>query len=215
MASIGSSLTSKLHTTAGICALLALTVCMACASQAQAQPQAQQPPPQVAPPPMLYIPRDEWMRLSNIRNSVDRTRASIELAETHMARALELTGAGQFDAAAREMGNYQALFADALKYLGEMDQGRSKVRDLYKRIELALREHAPRIETIRRTTPLEYSVHIRAILEYTKTARAHALESFYGNTVLREQSIPVSSKSFDNKAQNPAGPSPTSPDKQP
>ncbi|MEA2175218.1 MAG: hypothetical protein QOD00_2810 [Blastocatellia bacterium] len=212
MAVTGSFLSSTLQTTASICALVALTVCLTQA--ARAQDQQQQLPPQ-APPPMKFIPRDDWTRLNGQRGAGDRTRASIELAEAHLGRALELTSAGQFDGAAREMGCYQALFENALKYLSEMDQSRGKVRDLYKRLELALREHAPRIETIRRTTPVEYSVHIRAILDYTKDARAHALESFYGNTVLREQPMPASSKSYDNKARNPASQSPTSPDKQP
>jgi hypothetical protein len=212
---MGSSLANKVHRTAGICALLALTVCLASASHAQEKQQSQQQLPQYAPPPMKYIPRDDWTRLNGQRGSGERTRASIELAEAHLARALELTTAGQFDGAEGEMGCYQALFEDALKYLGEMDQNRGKVRDLYKRLELSLREHAPRIETIRRTTPVEYSIHIRAILEYTKEARARALESFYGNTVLREPSMPATSKSFGDKAQNPASHSSSSPDKQP
>jgi len=211
MAAMGSSLTDKLQTTASICALLALTVCLASAAHAQSPQQL----PQTAPPPMKYIPPADCARLNSQRSSGDRTRASIELAEAHLARALELTEAGRFDDAAGEMGNYQALFEDALKYMSEMDRGRGKVRDLYKRLELALREQAPRIETIRRTTPVEYSIHIRAILEYTKDARAHALESFYGNTVLRERAMPVSSKSFDDKAQNPANHPSSSPDKQP
>jgi hypothetical protein len=212
MAAMGSSLTNKLQTSASICALLALTVCLASGARAQAQ---QQQLPQTAPPPMKFIPPADWARLNNQRSSADRTRASIELAEAHLGRALECTNAGRYDDAAGEMGSYQALFEDALKYMSEMDQSRGKVRDLYKRLELALREQAPRIETIRRTTPVEYSVHIRAILEYTKDARAHALESFYGNTVLRERSMPVSSKSFDDKTQNPANHPSAAPDKQP
>lgn len=211
MASTGSSLTDKLQTTASICALLALTVCLASAAHAQSQQQVTQ----LAPPPMKFIPPGDCARLSSQRSSGDRTRASIELAEAHLGRALELTNAGRFDDAAGEMGSYQALFEDALKYMSEMDQSRSKVRDLYKRLELALREHAPRIETIRRTTPVEYSVHIRAILEYIKEARAHALESFYGNTVLRERPMPVTSKSFDDKAQNTSNHPSSAPDKQP
>jgi hypothetical protein len=211
MAAMGFSLTGKLQTTASICALLALTVCMASASHAQSQQQLLQS----APPPMKFIPLVECARLNSQRSSGDRTRASIELAEAHLGRALELTNDGRFDDAAREMGSYQALFEDALKYMSEMDQSRGKVRDLYKRLELALREHAPRIETIRRATPVEYAVHIRAILEYTKDARAHALESFYGNTVLREQSMPATSKSYNDKAQNPSSHSSAAPDKQP
>jgi hypothetical protein len=126
MAAIGSSLTNKLQTSAGICALLALTLCLASGAHAQTQQQL----PQTAPPPMKFIPPADWGRLNNQRSSADRTRASIELAEAHLGRALECTNAGRFDDAAGEMGSYQALFEDALKYMSEMDQGRGKVRDL-------------------------------------------------------------------------------------
>jgi hypothetical protein len=215
MAAMGSSLTDKSQKAASICALLALTVCLASAAHAQSQQQQLQLP-QTAPPPMKYIPPADWSRLNGQRGPGDRTRASIELAEAHLVRALALTNEGRFDDAASEMGCYQALFEDALKYMSEMDQERGKVRDLYKRLELALREQAPRIETIRRSTPVEYAVHIRAILEYTKDARAHALESFYGNTVLRERSMPATSKSYNDNAQNPASHSSSPPpDKQP
>jgi hypothetical protein len=211
MAATGSSLTDKLQMSASICALLALSVCLVSAAHAQQSQQL----PQVAPPPMKFIPPGDCARLNSQRSSGDRTRASIELADAHLARALAMTNEGRFDDAAGEMGSYQALFENAFKYMSEMDQERGKVRDLYKRLELALREQAPRIETIRRATPIEYSIHIRAILEYTKDARAHALESFYGNTVLRERSMPVGSKAYDDKAQNPNSHSSGSPDKQP
>jgi hypothetical protein len=212
---MGSSLTRKLRKTAGICALLVLTVCLAAASPAQEKQQAQQQGPQIAPPPMRSIPLDEWTKLTNARNSGERTRDCIEFAEEHLRRAQELTTKGQYDDAASEMGSYQALFEDTLRHLGGVDQNRGKLRDHYKRLELALREQAPRIETIRRVTPVEYAVHIRAILEYNKAARTRALDSFYGNTVLREQPLPPSTKSYGNNAQTPASHSSPAPDKQP
>lgn len=208
-----SSLTDKLRSVASICAWLALALCVTSGVvRAQDDDRLQSRLPQTAPPPMKLIPPAELARLNSIRSAGERTRASIELAEAHLSRAIELTGAGQFDDAAAEMGGYQALFEDALKYLGAMDNNRGRVRDLYKKLELALREHAPRIETIRRTTPLEYSVHIKSVLEYTKEARTRALDSFYGNTVMREQPMPPGSKAFDNQTKNPSNHS--SPDPQ-
>lgn len=214
---MSSSLTGKLRSTASICAWLALALCVtASVARAQYDDRLEARLPQTAPPPMKLIPQAEWSRLSNIRGAGDRTRASLEFAEAHLARALEATSAGQFDNAATEMGGYQALFEDALRFLGAMDRERGRVRDLYKKVELALREHAPRIETIRRTTPLEYSVHIKDILEYTKRARTHALDSFYGNTVMREQPMPAGSKAYDNQTKNPANhSSPDAQEKQP
>lgn len=216
MAAIGFSLTGKLQTAASICAMLTFAFCLASGvALAQDMEKLEAQLPQNAPPPMKLIPQDEWTRLNNMRSPGDRTRASIEMAESHLARALEATNGGLFDHAAREMGGYQALFEDALKYLAAMDSSRGRVRDLYKRLELALREHAPRIETIRRITPLEYSVHIKGVLEYTKEARTRALDSFYGNTVMREQSLPPSSKAYDDRNQHPASHSSNTQDKQP
>ncbi|HVF49604.1 MAG TPA: hypothetical protein VNA19_05935, partial [Pyrinomonadaceae bacterium] len=62
----------------------------------------------------------------------------------------------------------------------------NKIRDLFKRLEMALRKHGPRLETIRRTTPSEESSNVRAVYEFTRRARSEALNSFYGDTVLHE-----------------------------
>lgn len=214
MAAMGSPLANRMHTTVRLCALLALTVCLACVSWGQEKQEQQQQPPVIAPPLMKFIPRDERARLYEASNAGERTRTSIELAATHLGRAREATVAGQYEEAAAEMGSYQALYEDALHYLGGMDANRGKVRDLYKRMELALREDVPRIETIRRITPVEYSIHIKAVLEFSKGARAKALESFYGNTVLRE-TPPGSSTRAETKSLNPASHSSPAPDKQP
>ena len=59
-------------------------------------------------------------------------------------------------------------------------------RDLYKRLELALRAHGPRFSTMRRSTPAEYAVWIKEIEDFARKGRTEALNSFYGHTVLRE-----------------------------
>ncbi|HEX8423049.1 MAG TPA: hypothetical protein VF634_06540, partial [Pyrinomonadaceae bacterium] len=88
----------------------------------------------------------------------------------------------QFNAAAAELGIYQALFEDALQYLHR--SGGSNSRDLFKRLEQTLHKHAARIESIRRTTPSEFSGNIRALLKLVRDLRTEALEAFYGDTVL-------------------------------
>jgi hypothetical protein len=136
------------------------------------------------PPPMKFVSRSERTQLSATRDAKTRTRATIELAEARLARAEQLTAGQQFDAASAELGMYQGLVEDALHYLNNEQTGK-KQRDVYKRLELALRAHCARIESIRRVTPAEYAVHVKAICECARNARTEALNGFYGETVIR------------------------------
>jgi hypothetical protein len=41
---------------------------------------------------------------------------------------------------------------------------------------------------MRRMTPAEHAVHVKAICEHARNARSEALNAFYGDTVIREDS---------------------------
>ena len=161
--------------------LLCLTV-YAPALRAQ-DPAAQQ---LTAPPPLKIISHEERARIQGADDSKSRIRATIELAELRLAKAEVLTGDHNFEDAAVELGKYEALIDDALNYLSPMIRDKNKTRDLYKRIELALRAHGPRLTAIRRSTPLEYAVWIKGLEEFTRKGRTEALNSFYGHTVFRD-----------------------------
>jgi hypothetical protein len=88
------------------------------------------------------------------------------------------------------------VFEEALQYMSVLPDKGNKIRDAYKRIELSLRAHSPRIETIRRSTPREYAINVKTLAEYTKDAREEALNAFYGDTVLRETQ-PEKQKGYD------------------
>jgi hypothetical protein len=141
-----------------------------------------------APPPMKFVPRSARTQLSGARDAKARTRATIELAEARLSHAEELTASQQYDAASAELGVYQGLIDDAIYYLSERKAGKDKMRDTYKRLELALRAHCSRIEAIRRITPSEYAVNIKAICECARNARVEALNGFYGDEVIGEVS---------------------------
>ena len=141
-----------------------------------------------APPPMRFVPRSERTQLSNTHDAKSRTRATIELAELRLSHAEALTASQQYDAASAELGVYQGLIDDAIFYLNELKSSKNQMRDTFKRFELALRAHCSRIEAIRRITPAEYAVNIKAICECTRNARAEALNGFYGDDVMGEVS---------------------------
>ncbi len=140
-----------------------------------------------APPPMKYVPRGERERLSSLSDPKSRTRAVIESAEARLARAEQLTAGRQYDAAAGELGVYQGLIEEALRFLGERaKEKRDKTLDTYKRLELAVRGHYTRLEAMRRLTPSEHAVNVKAVCRFARDARAAALNAYFGDTVIRD-----------------------------
>lgn len=149
---------------------------------AQPEPQAQE----VAPPPLKIISRSEREQLNNAKDAKARIKLTIELAETHLSAAETKTTAHEYDAAAAAAGKYWALLEDVFEYMKTMKHDTNKTRDLYKKIELTLRAHAPRLGTIRRSTPAAHAVWIKTIEDFARSGRTEALNSFYGHTVVRD-----------------------------
>jgi hypothetical protein len=153
-----------------------------------------------APPPPKIIAKDEQQKIDAVKDTKDKLKLIIELAEIHLTSAEQLTAHPNFEAASTEVGTYFALIDFALKYLATFNQDKNKTRDLYKRMELALRAHGPRLTAMRRTTPLEYAVWIKEVEEFARDGRTEALNSFYGHTVVRENSPkPSNEKLIDSK----------------
>lgn len=144
------------------------------------------PHDQTAPPPLKIITRFERNQLNETRDEKARVKLTIELAETHLTNAENQTTAQQFDGAAAEAGMYWALIEDVFVFLKKIERDNNKKRDLYKRVELALRAHGPRFTSIRRVTPADHAVWIKEIEDLARKGRTEALNSFYGHTVLRE-----------------------------
>jgi hypothetical protein len=140
---------------------------------------------QSAPPPVRKLSEEDRLKLVPVRDLKERTKLSVEMATARLTSAEQYTTASRFDEASAELGLYQALIEDALGFLAGIKDKNNKLRDNYKRLELALRAHVPRIETIRRSTPNEYAPNMRNVADFTRNARSEALNSFYGDTVLR------------------------------
>jgi hypothetical protein len=146
------------------------------------------PQDQTAPPPLKIITRQERSQLSELKDGKARIKLSIELAEAHLANAENQTTQHEYDKAAAEAGMYWAIVDDALIFMKTIDRENNAKRDLYKRLELSLRAHGPRLSIIRRSTPAEYAVWIKQIEEVARNGRTEALNSFYGHTVIRDGS---------------------------
>ena len=176
-----SRLSCRMRIVTNCCLLVVFTACLAF----EARGQESQLPFIAAPPPMKLVPRSERAQLSTARDPKARLRASIELANARLLRAEELTAVRRYDAASNELGVYHGLMEDVLSFLGELKDNK-KLRDTYKRLELGVRAHSSRLESIRRSTPAEYSVNLKIIYECAYKVRTQALNAFYGDTVVHE-----------------------------
>jgi hypothetical protein len=152
------------------------------AAGGQERPISQMP----APPPMKFVSRDERSQLTAARDAKSRVKLAVELAEGHLASAEQLTQQKKFESALEELGSYLGLIDDALDFIGELNPDKNSTRDLYRHVETNLRRHLPRLAVMRRITPAEYAMNIKAAEEHARDARAEALDSFYGHTVFRE-----------------------------
>lgn len=165
-----------------------LLLTFACAPSvcAQVEKPTPQPTPLTAPPPLKVIPQEERARLEQTKDQKDRLRLTLDLAVAHLTRAEQLTMQAEFEKAQEEVGMYHALIEDSLAVLGALKRDSGKTRDLYKRLEMALRAHGPRLTSMRRITPLEFAVWIKKVEDFARAGRTEALNSFYGHTVVRE-----------------------------
>ena len=168
--------------------LLLLFVCVPAVCAQDEQPSAQpQATPLTAPPPFKTILKEERAQIEmHTKDAGKRLKTTIEFAVSHLTLAEQHTTQENYDAAAAEVGMYHALVENALEFLSSFKRDSNKTRDLYKRLELALRAHGPRLTAMRRTTPLEFAVWIKKVEDFAREGRTEALNSFYGHTVVRE-----------------------------
>jgi hypothetical protein len=163
-----------------------LLLAFVCLPAVHAQTPQPSPTPLTAPPPLKLITKEDRLQLDQAKDAKQKLRTTIDLCGAHLTRAEQLTSDGNYDAASGEVGMYHALIESALEELAALKQDSNKTRDLYKRMELALRADGPRLTAMRRITPLEFAVWIKKVEDFARAGRTEALNSFYGHTVVRE-----------------------------
>jgi hypothetical protein len=166
--------------------LLLLVVVLSCAVAAFGQDPQPSPTPLTAPPPLRTITKAERDQLNASNDPKQRVKVTIELSGTHLTAAEKYTGQSDFEAASHEVGSYHVLVENILTFLATLKRDNNKTRDLYKRLELALRADGPRLTAMRRITPLEFAVWIKQVEDFAREGRTEALNSFYGETVVRD-----------------------------
>jgi hypothetical protein len=146
--------------------------------------------PLMAPPPLKIIPKNERTQIEIETDNKDRLKLIIQFALAHLETAERYTAQSNFEAASTEVGTYHALIESALTMLADLKRDSNRTRDLYKRLEMALRGHGPRLTAMRRITPLEFAVWIKKVEDFARDGRTEALNSFYGHTVVKEKNEP-------------------------
>lgn len=177
--------------TARLLILLTL-VALACGearSQEAATPQQQ--PREDGPPPMRYLPVELRGRLDAERDPKARARLGMVIAEECLDRAAQLVDQDQFVAATGQIGVYQAVVDDTIDYLHRPGRAGNKLRDIYKRVEITLRTHVTRLETIRRGLPSQHAVYLKEAIDFVRDNRDRALGAFYDDAVIREPHRPA------------------------
>lgn len=169
---------------------------------AMAQPQQPLTPQLPAPPPMRFVSHDERSQISSAKDPKARLRVTIEMAEMHLSRAEEFTEQKKYDEALAEVGRYLGLIEDARQVLASLTRDKNSTRDLNRRFDIALRSQVPRLAVMRRTTPAAYAGNLKTAEDFARDTRTEALESFYGESVLRED---TDGQKKPNTAKDPLG----------
>ena len=159
-------------------------VCTAGAAFGQETAASQQPEEdESTPPPVISLSSGEQSQLRAENDLKRRTMLCLQLADARLQRAEAAANGENFQDALVELGGYQAVVDHGLRFLQSNNDDSRRVRDNFRRMEIALRAYVPRIEMIRRTTPFEYAIHLKTIMNFTRDARSRALDSFFSDTV--------------------------------
>jgi hypothetical protein len=175
--------------------LVLIFTLLACAGARAQDGAAPQPQREDGPPPLRYMPPDVRQRLEGAKDAKARARLSMEIAEERLARAAQFAGEDRFEASTAEIGVYEAVVEDTVRTLHSSSGGgrvNNKFRDIFKHLEIGLRSHITRLETIRRTLPERHAVYLKDAIDFVRDRRDLALSAFYSDSVLREPRRPES-----------------------
>ncbi len=174
--------------------LVLIFTLLACAgAQAQDGAAPQSPQREDGPPPLRYLPPDVRQQLDGAKDAKARARLSMDIAEARLLRAAQLADEDKFAASTAEIGIYEAVVEDTVRTLHASNGGgraNNKLRDIFKRVEITLRSHVTRLESIRRVLPERHAVYLKDAIDFVRDRRDQALAAFYSDSVLREPRLP-------------------------
>lgn len=171
--------------------IFTLLACSGARAQDGAAPQPGQR--EDGPPPLRYMPPDVRQRLDGAKDAKARARLSMEIAEERLTLAAQLADQDRFAASTAEIGIYEAVVEDTVRTLHASNgtgRATNKLRDIFKRVEIGLRSHVTRLESIRRALPERHAVYLKDAIDFVRDRRDQALGAFYSDSVIREPRLP-------------------------
>lgn len=141
-------------------------------------------PREVMPPPLKFISKEEKKLLEAETDVKSRTKLALTLIDAKLKEAEFLSAQQKYQEMFERLGNFHALVDHTLDFLDRNDNGRGKVLNNFKRLEISLRTYLTRIELIRRDLPLEYEFYVRNLGKHIRNARAKAVEPFFSETIV-------------------------------
>lgn len=145
---------------------------------------AQPPAPGDAPPPPRKMSDDERRQLDGEKSAGSRTKLALKLMDIRLGQAERLAADGNFNDMFKELGAFQAIVADTLKFLKKGNPNSNKILNNFKRLEIGVRRLAPRVEVLRRDLPQKYDFYVRRLAFYLRDVRAEAIEPLFDETVV-------------------------------
>jgi len=161
-----------------------LLLCVSVVSNAQSQ---RDYAPEDAPPPLRYIPNDLRDQLNTKTDLKARTKLVLMFADERLKRAELLTAERRFGDASAELGIYQALIEESVRYLIAAQRRNNDLRDQYRKLEVAFRSYRARLELLGRSTSSSYRVHLTQISDDTWRIRTQVLNRFFGDEVIDDE----------------------------
>jgi hypothetical protein len=143
-------------------------------------------PDDVAPPPLKIISKDEKEMLAAEAGVKDRTTMYITLLESRLRKAEEFSTKEDFNDSLTQFGAYQGLLENMMEFLVSENKS-NKALSGFKRLEMILRAHNVRIETVRRTMPFKYAYHISKLQKFIRKSRAQATDSLFSDSVVLDK----------------------------
>jgi hypothetical protein len=140
----------------------------------------------MVPPPLPIISKGESERLASEADMKKRVQLALELMEIRLKKAEALSSEKKYRESLDELGGFQAIMNDALRYLQRNDNRSKKVLNNFKRFEINLRSFVPRLELVRRLMPEKFAYHVVQLMKSVRKARSNAVEPLFDNTVVSD-----------------------------
>lgn len=140
-------------------------------------------PLDVAPPPLKIMSKEEKTQLESESGVKDKTSLYLTFMDARLKRAEELSSQDSFADSMSQFGIYHGLLEGLMDFLKNENKS-NKALGGFKKLEMALRAHNVRIETVRRIMPFQYAYHVSQLQRYVRRTRGEATESLFSDSVV-------------------------------